>query len=391
MQVVLNLLSNAGRFTPAGGVDLRAWCEGQNVVVAVSDTGPGIATENQAKLFQPFQQLDGSLRRSHGGTGLGLSISKRFVEMHEGKMWLESPARRAEGQAGKGGPGTTFYFSLPLDAPESLLPAHGGMRWLNPYQPYEERVRPSRAPAPSLVPRYVLLEQGNSLVRRFREYMNGAEIVCVRDVAEARHELGRSPARALVVNTPSLGSPLVSAEQLTSLPFHTPVVTCWVPTEDEAARKLGVVCYLVKPITRESLVSALESLGDEIHNVLLVDDEPEIVRLFSRVLASAGHTYRVLRANDGQRALDLMRERRPDVVLLDLVLPGVDGFNVLRVKNADPAIKDIPVVVISSLDPIGQPIASDTLTVTRGGGLSMRDLAACVEAVSGALTPSTQA
>jgi CheY-like chemotaxis protein len=89
----------------------------------------------------------------------------------------------------------------------------------------------------------------------------------------------------------------------------------------------------------------------------------------------------------GQRALDLMRERQPDAVFLDLIMPGMDGFQVLQEKNLDPAIRDIPVVVVSSRDPSGDLVASDSLTVTCRGGISMRDLAACVQVISENLSP----
>jgi signal transduction histidine kinase/CheY-like chemotaxis protein len=408
-QVVLNLLSNAGRFTQRGGVLLRAWLEGEHITVSVTDTGPGVAAEDQTKLFQPFQQLDASLHRTHGGTGLGLTISKRFVEMHDGKMWMESPSRPDDGGApaladticppagmseemtGLGGPGATFYFTLPIETPAPALSTQGApaLRWFNRYQPYEQRTRGSRAPLPHPVPRLVFLEQGQTLAHRFQEHDDEVEIVTVRDLEAARRELGRSPARALVVNAPSLGDAQVTTEQLAELPYRTPALICSVPPEDETARRMGVVRYLVKPISRESLLRALADLGPAITNVLLVDDEPEIIRLFSRVLVAAERPYHVLRANDGQRALDLMRERRPDVVLLDLILPGVDGYHVLQEKNQDPAIRDIPVIVISSRDPAGQPIISQALTVTRGGGLSVRDLVTCVDALSAALTPQT--
>ncbi len=381
-QVILNLLSNAGRFTERGGVQVKAWSKGDGVIISVTDTGPGIAPEKQAKLFEPFQQLDASIRRIHGGSGLGLSISKRFVEMHGGKMWLESQV----------GVGTTFYFSLPLQAPlpSTSVGAGDARRWFNPYQPYEERSRRSKAPPLDLPPRFVVLEQGESLQRRLRHYIEGVEIAPVHSIEEARRELHRLPARALIINAPSLAEVQAPADGLTDLPYGTPVITCWVPAEEEAARRLGVVRYLVKPIGRAALLAALESLGDEVKSVLLVDDEPEVVRLFSRMIASAERPYRLLRANDGQRALDLLRTRQPDVMLLDLILPGMDGFQVLREKSQDPSIRDIPVIAISSRDPIGQPIVSDTLTVTRGGGLSMRDLVACIEAVSQALTPSAR-
>ena len=156
-QVLLNLLSNSGRFTARGGVTIRAGRQDGKVVVNVTDTGPGIAEEDQARLFQPFQQLDSSIRRQHGGSGLGLSISRRFVDMHGGKMWLESTL----------GEGTTFFFSLPIEDPMPIaLGARGdAQRWFNRYRRYMPRTRGWKAPDPELVPRYVVLEEGAALQR----------------------------------------------------------------------------------------------------------------------------------------------------------------------------------------------------------------------------------
>jgi CheY-like chemotaxis protein len=192
------------------------------------------------------------------------------------------------------------------------------------------------------------------------------------------------------VNESTFAEMPASRDQLASLPYRTPAVACWVPGEDETARRLSVVRYLVKPISRETLLSTLEGLGEGVKSVLLVDDQPEALQLFARMLSSAERGYRVLRAENGQRALSLLRQRRPDVMLLDLIMPGMDGFQVLQEKRQDPAIQDIPVVVISARDPTGEPIVSDMLTVTRGGGLSVRDLLACIQAVSEILAPSGQ-
>ncbi|MDI7274581.1 MAG: hybrid sensor histidine kinase/response regulator [Anaerolineae bacterium] len=379
-QVVINLLSNAGRFTDRGGVCVRAWRADAEVVVSVADTGPGIAPEDQKRIFEPFEQIDDSIRRRHGGSGLGLAISRRFVEMHEGRMWLESQV----------GAGTTFHFSLPAQAPP--VGARGGgevMRWFSPYHQFEARTRPSRVPAPRLLPRYVVLETGDTLQHILGRYMDDIETVTVRDMDEALGELARSPAQALIVNTPALLEAPVQIAQLARLPYHTPALTCWVPGVDEAARRLGVVRYLVKPLTQEAILSALQGLGEQVRSVLLVDDEPEVLRLLARMLCSAGHRYRILQATNGQRALTLLRERRPDVMLLDLVMPGMDGFQVLQQKSLDPSLRETPVVVISSRDPSGEPVVSETLTVTRAGGLSVRDLVACIRAISEALAPST--
>jgi len=379
-QVVLNLLSNASRFTEQGGVRIKVRRERGEVLVSVADTGPGIAPEDREKLFEPFQQLDGSIRRRHSGSGLGLSISKRFVEMHGGKMWLESEV----------GVGTTFYFSLPLEVslPPAIASAGDARRWFNPYYRYEPRIRPSKAPEPTVSPRIVLLERGEVLQRLFSRYLHDFETVSVQDIGEAILELNHSPAQALVVNAPPFEDMPATIDQLTNLPYGTPAVACWVPGEDETARRLGVVRYLVKPVARETLLSALDSVGEGVRSVLLVDDEPDVLQLFARMLSSAERSYRVLRAESGPRALSLLRQRRPDVMLLDLIMPGMDGFQVLQEKSRDPSTRDIPVIVVSARDPSGEPIVSEKLTVTRGGGLSVRHLLTCIQAISEILSPS---
>jgi signal transduction histidine kinase len=251
-QVVLNLLSNAGRFTEQGGVRLKAGREDDRVVVSVSDTGSGIALEDQEKLFEPFQQLDVYIRRRQGGSGLGLAISKRFVEMHGGQMWLESSV----------GVGTTIYFSLPLETVPPTVPASdGAQRWFSPYQQYEARTRRSKAPVPRLAPRFVILEKGDTLQRLFRRYMDDVEIISIREVEQAIAELNHSPAQALIVNAPLFEQMPVPMAQLTNLPYGTPAVAYWVPGADEAAQQLGVVRYLVKPVARKALLSTLEELG----------------------------------------------------------------------------------------------------------------------------------
>jgi hypothetical protein len=378
---VINLLSNAGRFTEQGGVRVEARYDADSLTVSVTDTGPGIASEDQAKLFEPFQQLDGSIRRRHGGSGLGLSISRRFIEMHGGKMWLKSDV----------GVGTTFHFSLPveLSAPAVLARGEEVMRWFHPYQQYEPRTRRSKSPAPVVSPRFVVVEEGETLRQLFRRYMDDVEVVSAPDVERAVGELSRSPAQALIVNAPPAGDPAPQG-LLRNLPYGTPGVNCWVPGEDEAARRLGVVRYLVKPVTCEMLLSTLSELDGKVTSVLLVDDEPEVLQLFRRMLSTAPTEYQVLQAQSGRRALSLLRQRRPDVMLLDLIMPKMDGFQVLQAKSEDTSIREVPVVVISSRDPVGGPIASDALTVTRGGGLPASDLLTCIRAVSEILSPSAQ-
>lgn len=176
-----------------------------------------------------------------------------------------------------------------------------------------------------------------------------------------------------------------------NLPDNVPVITCWIPEEHEATERLGVVRYLVKPVSCETLLATLESLGNHIKTVLLVDDETEALQLFARMLASSSRGYRVLRATNGYQALELLRSRRPDVMLLDLIMPELGGFEVLQEKSRDPTLRDIPVIVISARDPLGEPIVSDALAVTRKGGLSAADILRCIQSISQILSPSGQA
>ena len=136
-------------------------------------------------------------------------------------------------------------------------------------------------------------------------------------------------------------------------------------------------------------MATLERLGTGIKTVLIVDDEEDELHLFMRMLESDDHPYFVLQVTGGQRALSMLRSRRPDVMLLDLIMPGMDGFQVLAEKKRDPSIRDIPVIVISSRDPTGDPIVSNTLTVTQSTGLSQRNLIACIQALGGILAPSS--
>ncbi|MBI1881042.1 MAG: HAMP domain-containing histidine kinase [Chloroflexi bacterium] len=155
-EVLLNLFSNAGRFTQCGGVKVRVWQEGNDIIVAVADTGAGIATEDMSKLFQPFQQVDTSIRRHYGGTGLGLSISKRFIELHGGKIWVESEQ----------GVGTTFFFRLPIPLP--MMPIDSEfMRGFVPDWGYLQPNYPSRVPKVKMRPRFVVLETGGDSLPGF--------------------------------------------------------------------------------------------------------------------------------------------------------------------------------------------------------------------------------
>ncbi|MEN6479138.1 MAG: ATP-binding protein [Anaerolineales bacterium] len=378
-QVILNLLSNAGRFTDQGGAVLAIAPEDGVLHVTVSDTGPGISPESQRLIFEPFSQADGSIRRRYGGSGLGLAISKRFVELHNGRMWFESTT----------GEGSVFHFTLPLEE-RTPLDATSARRWFTTDAEYERQPRPSLAPRPRVTPRFVVVERGDTLQRMLGRYEEGIEVVGVRTVEEAIREISRLPAHALLLNDRRFEQGALAPQELAALAYGTPVVACWVPGQAEAAERLGLVRYLLKPVSREELLGALDALPGPVRTVLVVDDEPEALQLFGRILTSADAGYHVLRASSGQRALTLLRERQPDVMLLDLVMPGMDGYTLLRAKSLDETIRHIPTIAISAQDPMAGPIASSSLTISRSGGLQMQDLLNVIKLTVQTLAPPDQ-
>jgi signal transduction histidine kinase/CheY-like chemotaxis protein len=367
-EVLLNLLSNAGRFTEQGGVGLRVWPEGNDLMVSVADSGPGIAAKDLDKVFQPFQQLDSSIRRRYGGTGLGLTISERFIQLHGGKIWVDSQE----------GSGTTFFFCLPV-AP--ALMGDSFLHGVTPDWEFLQRTHPYTGSRPVVQPRFVILETGDTLQRLLTRYWDKVETAPVSSIEEAMAELSRLPAQALLVNETSTGKVLEYLNLSQKLPNNTPLITCSIPRLAELD-PLGASVRLVKPIFRETLLGALDQLNIKEGTVLIVDDEPDALQLFRRMLTSLERDYRILLARDGQEALTILQKCRPQVILLDLVMPNMDGFQFLELRRQQPILGEIPVVIISARDPASQPIVSGMLAATLGGGLSISQLLAGIEALS---------
>ena len=369
-QVLLNLLSNAGRFTERGGVRVTARPDGDQLIVSVADTGPGIRADEMEEIFKPFQQLDGSISSQWTGSGLGLSISKHFVELHQGRMWLESEP----------GQGATFFFRLPIAEP-TLAEDEDMMRWFSPYSTYVARTHIPSLPKPPDYPHLLVFEDGSALSKLLARYLRNAEVVTVHSLEQVKDEFKRVPAHALLVNAASVGEDLQRMERDSALPAGLPVFVCSVPGKRDAAESLGVADYLVKPISRDDLLAVLDRLELAASTILIVDDEPDVLRLFRRMLASAERDYRVLRATSGQQARDMMRQEKPDVVLTDLIMPDMDGFQLIAEMREDPALRDVPVVVTSARDPLGQPIVSKSLAVMRGDGIAAPQLLAAIESL----------
>jgi signal transduction histidine kinase/CheY-like chemotaxis protein len=369
-EVLVNLLSNAGRFTEQGGVTLTASRGDQNLFFKVQDTGLGIKQADLSRLFQPFQQLDNSIRRRYGGTGLGLNISKNFVEMHGGKIWVESEE----------GVGTTFYFTLPDLAAEQTRDA--ATRWISPDWEYRQRSAASSALPLVVRPRFLVLEKGSILRRLLMRYYDVGEYVGVSSFAQVSEEMANNPAKALYINEESVAAALTVCNQPNLLPKGLPVMICSIPEKLDALRAFEDIEIITKPISREKLAGVLERTQIDSGTVLVVDDQVDALHLYSRILASMGGRYSVVQASDGEEAVSILSEFEPDLILLDLVMPGMDGFQFLEHLHRENLLKNQKIAVVSAFDMPVQPILIDSVGLTRGGGLSLAQFLESVKAVS---------
>ncbi len=358
-QILINLLNNAARFTERGGVTIRATSDGREVVVAVSDTGTGIAPEDLPYVFQEFYQA-GPPGRRRGGSGLGLAICKRFAEMHGGYMWAESQV----------GQGSTFYLALPLCGNVATEPL----------------VR-TPAPRPTTERTVVVLAREPEAARVFQRYLDGYTVVWAGSERDLRRLAASRPVQAVVITEPEAqreppawaGDPRLR---------EIPVFHCPLSTPQHLARELGVQAYLVKPVNPERLTTVLRRLGRRRREILIVEDDPEMARLLTEILTTTWRRVRVRTAADGAEALRLLRERWPDLLLLDLLMPGMSGYEVLRTLRADPALRDLPVVVLTARGAEETPVRAQVLSLSCARGLTVAEMVACLRHSLEALTAS---
>ncbi|NJP06211.1 MAG: response regulator, partial [Chloroflexaceae bacterium] len=323
-QVLLNLLSNAAKFTDAGHITVRAWQRGHEVIVSVSDTGTGIPADKFGTIFEEFRQADEGSARSYQGTGLGLPICQHLVAMHGGRIWLESTV----------GVGSTFFFSLPLaDAPvvEATM----------------SQPRPGTEQGTAVL----VIDDDPAAIEIVRAYLS-EDGYAVYGLTDGQAALGKvadlRPAAILLdiimpfQNGWNILATLKSDPELRPIP-----VVLYTVVEDEARGiMLGAAGYLLKPVTEAQLRETVAQLVPADGTILAIDDDPDVLELIEYQLGDVGG-YQVHTADGGQAGLNAIAAQQPDLVLLDLMMPEVDGFAVLEALAEQEQTRSIPVVVLS--------------------------------------------
>ena len=328
-QIFTNLVGNACQYTPEGGsVKVSARVVGDKVQVDVSDTGIGIAPEDIPKVFDRFFRADHPKVREAPGTGLGLAITKAFVEMHGGEIWVQSEL----------GKGSTFSFTIPV-AEEAVEVSK------EEELPIEEKHR-----------RILVVDDDRDMAELIRHHLEeeGFEVTLAFSGEDALW-LAREFKPDLITLDVRLGD-MDGFEVLERLKkddetAHIPVVIVSVVAEEEKGFALGAADYVVKPFEEGRLVGTVKRLldsldGGKLDKILVVDDDQDIVNWLKEILSRNG--FRVKGVYTGEDALRAVEEEPPDLILLDLKLPGIDGYEVLRRLRARKETRHIPVIIITA-------------------------------------------
>jgi signal transduction histidine kinase/CheY-like chemotaxis protein len=362
-QVIINLLSNAARFTQAGGIRVRACREDGHVVISVADTGPGISPEDAEVIFEPFCQGISSHWRDKGGSGLGLTISRQFAELHGGRMWLESQL----------GMGSTFFVRLPMTRPEE--PAAAPARWIT--ADWTPRHPNLDLPSAHLAQRMVVCDETGELGHLLSRYAEEMTFIETRHIEEVVREVEKCPAWFVLVNASSPQALWPLVDRTAPRVPDTLIVGCALGGPASGSMSESVVGYLIKPITRAKLHAAMEAVGRPLQRVLVVDDGADDRVVLTALLAAIDDKLAMKAVGNGEDALDTLAEWHPDLMLLDLVMPGMDGWQVMRHKAQDDALREIPTIVVSAQDPHPQPLRSPMIAAALGRGLPVGKLLAC--------------
>jgi PAS domain S-box-containing protein len=330
-QILYNLLSNAVKFTPeGGGIGIEAREDGGSVRLEVCDTGIGIPAEELANIFTEFHQVGTTTKGVREGTGLGLAITKRLVEQHGGKIWAESEP----------GKGSRFYFTLPgQPQPPEAKPASPG----------------TVATSSRSRPLILIVDDDPAARELLAHYLQpeGYETLTAASRMEATSLALKVRPDAITLNMLTPGktgwqtlAELKADPQTASIP----IILVSVIDQKQMGFAMGAAEYLMKPVAKEDLLRALQrhlQLSPERSlTLLVVDDEPRDLQMMTELLHSAGFSVRA--ASGGREALQILSQQRPDAVLLDLLMPEVDGFEVIRQMKEHPDLRDVPVLVLTA-------------------------------------------
>ncbi len=329
-QVLLNLIHNATKFTAAGEIALMVTLSNSEVTIIIRDTGLEIPIEEQELIFDEFHTSQRAAARGYGGMGLGLAICRKLVEMHNGRIGVTSP--------GGEGSGSSFYFTLPI------MSHYPDRKLLN------EAVRKQTV---------LLLSAKDHDQQQLEEYLmrEGFQIESMKVNPQVPGILPIRPeiAPALVILDIDMTS--TQSQDLIRLVKGHPnmesvPILFYSLLQEQSSGSMFMLDHIAKPMDTGTLSRALARYGLEEQQqttILIVDDDGDTLDMNVRTIQAQMPGCRVLEATGGRRALELMRQYQPDLVLLDLMMPDMDGFDVLMAMQMDESIRHIPTIVLTAM------------------------------------------
>jgi signal transduction histidine kinase/CheY-like chemotaxis protein len=369
-QVMFNLLSNASKFTEKGTVSLEAETEKIGpfdwVVFRIKDTGIGMTPEQVKKLFQAFTQADASTSRKYGGTGLGLVISRRFCQMMGGDVTVTSEY----------GKGSVFTVRMPLKVLDKKLPSSASP------SPNDSITIVPTGKASEPVATVLVIDDDAAACELMARGLSKENF---KVVTAPTGEEGLKVARELrpdVITLDVLMPGMDGWAVLRSLKSdpdlcEIPVIMITMMDDKEMGHTLGAADFLPKPIDRDRLVGTLRKFRvTQGASVLVVEDDPSIREMVRRSLQQEG--WAVMEAENGKVALQRVSEKVPDLILLDLMMPEMDGFEFVTVLRTNTDWAKIPVVVVTAKDLTPQDrerLDGHVKKIFQKGALSREELA----------------
>ncbi len=367
-QIALNLIGNAVKFTERGSISIAITIEHGQARIAISDTGPGVPLADQNHIFDEFHRSERTMQRGYSGLGLGLAICKQLIERHGGTIGVCS--------SGAEDGGATFFFTLPLlDTALDAECAPASEQRLAVLLTTKE---PTDATLSALLAehaidlRVIRIDTDHGWLT---ELFNTPPAVILLDQSLAQHQ----------------GWELIALLKQHPLTARIPMVMLGLQPQQTLGSLLQLD-YLVKPLNIEDLESVLgqQLLRDQpsatAKTILIVDDEPDILALHTRLIRQILPQGRVLQARNGHEALTVLHRQHPDLVLLDLMMPHLDGFAVLEAIRSQPAMRAIPVIVLTAQTLTAQDMArlnSGVAAVLSKGVYSTTELGQRIAAVIG--------
>jgi signal transduction histidine kinase/CheY-like chemotaxis protein len=328
-QILRNFISNALKFTERGEVRVSAQMIGTDEVsFSVSDTGLGIAPEHQELVFKEFMQVDSPIQRRVKGTGLGLPLSKKLAQLLGGDVGVKSELGR----------GSTFTVRIPIKYRD---------------QEKDQVVASTNVlPDPSRIP-VLFVEDSPETVAVYRSYLKESEfqIFTAGTTRDAERILETIQPRAIVLDIMLRSEDSWSFLAQLKKAVHTRAIPVLIASSIEDQAKgyhLGTERYLIKPISRTDLLTTLKSLtqGPAPVEVLLIDDEERDRYILKQTLKAAGVSFS--ESDSAEEGLDVAARLLPDIIFLDLTMPGMKGAEALVKLKGDPTTADIPVVIVTS-------------------------------------------